>query len=403
MSRLYAARPRGAPRRRRRRSRSRCSPTLRTRTFIFNTILVDKSIDDRLRGYPTWITSRNLSNETSDDAVQALVDAATSRYDVPQRYYKLKAKLLGSRPARALRPLRAGRRGWVEDVLGRGAPRRRRRLRELLRRGRRRRRAVLRRGLDRRARAPGQAPRRLLRDERARRAPVRLHELHRRPALDPHARARARPRAPRLAGAAARALQRLDAADDRRDRVGLRRGAHVQAAARRRGRPARPARPAHRPARGRDRDDVPPDRDEPLREPRRTPSGASRASSRPTGSASSGSSARRRCSATPSASTATPPGGATSRTSWARRGTSTPMRTAISSRSRSSAPTSGRATRWWRRTSTFSAPAAQGPPRSWRRWSASTSPTRRSGRAESRRMADDLDEAEALATEIGLG
>ncbi len=70
-------------------------PTLRTRTFIFNTILVDKSIDDRLRGYPTWITSRNLSNETSDDAVQALVDAATSRYDVPQRYYKLKAKLLG--------------------------------------------------------------------------------------------------------------------------------------------------------------------------------------------------------------------------------------------------------------------------------------------------------------------
>ena len=33
-------------------------PTLRTRTFVFNTILLDKSIDDRLRGYPTWITSR---------------------------------------------------------------------------------------------------------------------------------------------------------------------------------------------------------------------------------------------------------------------------------------------------------------------------------------------------------
>ena len=70
-------------------------PTLRTRTSIFNTILVDKWIDDRLRGYPTWITSRNLANETSDDAVQALVDATTSRYDVPQRYYRLKAKLLG--------------------------------------------------------------------------------------------------------------------------------------------------------------------------------------------------------------------------------------------------------------------------------------------------------------------
>jgi oligoendopeptidase F len=70
-------------------------PTLRTRTFIFNTILLDKFIDDRLRGYPTWITSRNLENETSDDAVQALIDAATSRYDIPQRYYRLKAKLLG--------------------------------------------------------------------------------------------------------------------------------------------------------------------------------------------------------------------------------------------------------------------------------------------------------------------
>ena len=70
-------------------------PTLRTRTSIFNTILVDKWIDDRLRGYPTWITSRNLSNETTDEAVQALIDAATSRYDVPQRYYRLKARLLG--------------------------------------------------------------------------------------------------------------------------------------------------------------------------------------------------------------------------------------------------------------------------------------------------------------------
>ncbi len=70
-------------------------PGLRTRTSVFNTILVDKWIDDRLRGYPTWISSRNLANETTDDAVQALVDAATSRYDVPQRYYRLKAKLLG--------------------------------------------------------------------------------------------------------------------------------------------------------------------------------------------------------------------------------------------------------------------------------------------------------------------
>ena len=70
-------------------------PGLRTRTFVYNTIVVDKSIDDRLRGYETWISSRNLRNDTTDEAVQALIDATVARYDVPQRYYKLKAKLLG--------------------------------------------------------------------------------------------------------------------------------------------------------------------------------------------------------------------------------------------------------------------------------------------------------------------
>ena len=70
-------------------------PGLRTRTFIFNTIVLDKSIDDRLRGYETWISARNLRNDTTDEAVQALIDAAVSRYDVVQRYYRLKARLLG--------------------------------------------------------------------------------------------------------------------------------------------------------------------------------------------------------------------------------------------------------------------------------------------------------------------
>ena len=70
-------------------------PTLRTRAFVFNTIVLDKSIDDRLRGYPTWLSARNLSNDTTDEAVQALIDAVVHRYDVPQRYYRLKARLLG--------------------------------------------------------------------------------------------------------------------------------------------------------------------------------------------------------------------------------------------------------------------------------------------------------------------
>ena len=71
------------------------TPGLRTRAYVFNSVLLDKSIDDRLRGYSSWIASRNLANEVSDQAVLALVDAVVSRYDVPQRYYRLKARLLG--------------------------------------------------------------------------------------------------------------------------------------------------------------------------------------------------------------------------------------------------------------------------------------------------------------------
>jgi oligoendopeptidase F len=70
-------------------------PGLKTRSFVFNTTAVDKSIDDRLRGYATWLSSRNLSNDTTDEAVEALIGAVTNRYDVVQRYYTLKARLLG--------------------------------------------------------------------------------------------------------------------------------------------------------------------------------------------------------------------------------------------------------------------------------------------------------------------
>ena len=68
---------------------------IRTRGYIFNVILGEKAIDDRLRHFPSWISSRNLANETSDDAVQALVEAVTGRYDVCVRYYRVKKKLLG--------------------------------------------------------------------------------------------------------------------------------------------------------------------------------------------------------------------------------------------------------------------------------------------------------------------
>jgi oligoendopeptidase F len=71
------------------------APGLRTRAYVFNTLLLDKAVDDRLRGYPGWLSGRNLANEASDESVQALVDAVVARYDLPQQWYRLKAQLLG--------------------------------------------------------------------------------------------------------------------------------------------------------------------------------------------------------------------------------------------------------------------------------------------------------------------
>ncbi|MGQ0432359.1 MAG: M3 family oligoendopeptidase [Microthrixaceae bacterium] len=74
------------------------APGLRTRAFIFNTLLADKAAEDSLRSYPSWITSWNQSNQASDASVQALVDAVVARYDIPQRWYALKGRILGVDP-----------------------------------------------------------------------------------------------------------------------------------------------------------------------------------------------------------------------------------------------------------------------------------------------------------------
>jgi len=70
-------------------------PGLRTRAFIYNTLLADKATDDRLRSYPNWGSSRNLSNEASDESVAALVEAVVGRYSIAQRWYTAKAEILG--------------------------------------------------------------------------------------------------------------------------------------------------------------------------------------------------------------------------------------------------------------------------------------------------------------------
>ena len=70
-------------------------PGLRTRAYVFNTLLADRMIQDELRSFPSWISDWNLGNEASDEAVEALVQAVVARYDLPQRWYRLKAQVLG--------------------------------------------------------------------------------------------------------------------------------------------------------------------------------------------------------------------------------------------------------------------------------------------------------------------
>jgi oligoendopeptidase F len=67
---------------------------LSTRTFVLNTMLQDKAVEDRLRCYPTWLSSRNLDNDLTDASVQTMVDAVKARYGLAQRWCRLKARLL---------------------------------------------------------------------------------------------------------------------------------------------------------------------------------------------------------------------------------------------------------------------------------------------------------------------
>ncbi len=71
------------------------APGLRVRAYILNTILADKAADDRRRGFPSWISERNLSNEATDASVEALITAVRARNDIPQRWYRAKAEMLG--------------------------------------------------------------------------------------------------------------------------------------------------------------------------------------------------------------------------------------------------------------------------------------------------------------------
>jgi len=68
----------------------------RTFALINNTLVKDKEIEDRWRGFARPISARNLANFVEDDVVDALIAAVRGSYPrLAHRYYKLKAGWFG--------------------------------------------------------------------------------------------------------------------------------------------------------------------------------------------------------------------------------------------------------------------------------------------------------------------
>jgi oligoendopeptidase F len=67
-------------------------------TLIYNTLIKDKEIDDRWRGYKAPIESRNKANLVDDKVVESLITSVKNYYPkLSHRYYKLKAKWMGKK------------------------------------------------------------------------------------------------------------------------------------------------------------------------------------------------------------------------------------------------------------------------------------------------------------------
>jgi len=67
----------------------------RTVTFLFNTLLQDKNVSDRLRHYDYPEQSRHLANELPRETVDLVVDTVARNYPLVARFYKVKREILG--------------------------------------------------------------------------------------------------------------------------------------------------------------------------------------------------------------------------------------------------------------------------------------------------------------------
>ncbi|HJT75638.1 MAG TPA: M3 family oligoendopeptidase [Gemmataceae bacterium] len=68
---------------------------VRLLTYLFNNLVLDHQTDCRLRHFDSPMGPRNLANEISATVVDALMTAAERYHGTVQRYYRLKARLLG--------------------------------------------------------------------------------------------------------------------------------------------------------------------------------------------------------------------------------------------------------------------------------------------------------------------
>ena len=168
------------------------------------------------------------SNEASDESVAALVEAVQGRYSIPQRWYRLKAKLLGVERMHDYDRMASiasseaefgfnEARELVLDSYASFSPD----LASIAEQ-------LLRRAVDRRAGASGQAVGCVLRVHRAHAPPLRVAQLDLASARRADPCARARSRDPRVPRTSAGRVPPGDTAHVGRDRVGVRRDGHVR-------------------------------------------------------------------------------------------------------------------------------------------------------------------------------
>lgn len=67
----------------------------RTLTYIFNTLLQDRAVEDRLRKHSYPEEARHLSNQLDPQTVELVVKTAADHYSLVERYYRLKREILG--------------------------------------------------------------------------------------------------------------------------------------------------------------------------------------------------------------------------------------------------------------------------------------------------------------------